>query len=366
MAQPERRHIRGGSQGEGDLGLFGLSSPSTPRVAELDQSGSGKKGSAPTRRATGSTAGSGSPRSRSAQSPLMHVGATLDMGSETSLISVYHSADENDSLTDSPQASSSSVADRSRKSPGMHSQLPKLASLPPPEVRPAAGTSGGPAAPPRTSSTAAATHARTGSSNGTGNGEGAKFNAPSPVLSTRTLMNSPLAPGSPRNKSDHSILVPVPDRNASLPNTPSLGQTMSDSSTAAAGTSATTASTSATPLALSGLAISGAQLSSSTAEHGVNPLTPAPPIADSVSKGKAPAKGAEPIKRSDTVKAAKPPPPAAAAAAAATLTAAGLDREALQRWVLSVGCVNFDLELGPDLEFLYPPLGISREERDNM
>lgn len=43
-----------------------------------------------------------------------------------------------------------------------------------------------------------------------------------------------------------------------------------------------------------------------------------------------------------------------------------LNREELQRWVLSVGCVNFDLELGPDLEFLYPPLGISREERDNM
>ncbi|KAJ1030240.1 hypothetical protein NDA16_001151 [Ustilago loliicola] len=38
----------------------------------------------------------------------------------------------------------------------------------------------------------------------------------------------------------------------------------------------------------------------------------------------------------------------------------------MQRWVLSVGCVNFDLELGPDLEFLYPPLGISREERDNI
>ncbi|CEH18573.1 Uncharacterized conserved protein [Ceraceosorus bombacis] len=43
-----------------------------------------------------------------------------------------------------------------------------------------------------------------------------------------------------------------------------------------------------------------------------------------------------------------------------------LRREALQRWVLSVGCVNFDLDRGPDLEFLYPPLGISREERDNI
>lgn len=43
-----------------------------------------------------------------------------------------------------------------------------------------------------------------------------------------------------------------------------------------------------------------------------------------------------------------------------------LDEAALQRWVLSVGCVNFDLERGPDLEFLYPSLGISREERDCM
>ncbi|SPO20108.1 uncharacterized protein UTRI_00503_B [Ustilago trichophora] len=53
-------------------------------------------------------------------------------------------------------------------------------------------------------------------------------------------------------------------------------------------------------------------------------------------------------------------------ASTATISSLNLDREAMQRWVLSVGCVNFDLELGPDLEFLYPPLGISREERDNI
>ncbi|SNX81760.1 uncharacterized protein MEPE_00465 [Melanopsichium pennsylvanicum] len=52
--------------------------------------------------------------------------------------------------------------------------------------------------------------------------------------------------------------------------------------------------------------------------------------------------------------------------APAAISTLALDREAMQRWVLSVGCVNFDLELGPDLEFLYPPLGISREERDNI
>ena len=43
-----------------------------------------------------------------------------------------------------------------------------------------------------------------------------------------------------------------------------------------------------------------------------------------------------------------------------------MDRKALQRWILSVGVVNFDLDLGPDVEFLYPPLGISKEEKDNM
>ena len=41
-------------------------------------------------------------------------------------------------------------------------------------------------------------------------------------------------------------------------------------------------------------------------------------------------------------------------------------RGAMQRWVLSVACVNFDLELGPDVEFLYPPLEISKEEKDNI
>lgn len=41
-------------------------------------------------------------------------------------------------------------------------------------------------------------------------------------------------------------------------------------------------------------------------------------------------------------------------------------RTALQRWVLSLALVNFDLELGPDVEFMYPPLGISKEEKDNI
>ncbi|WFC99776.1 hypothetical protein MYAM1_002521 [Malassezia yamatoensis] len=41
-------------------------------------------------------------------------------------------------------------------------------------------------------------------------------------------------------------------------------------------------------------------------------------------------------------------------------------RGALQRWILSIALVNFDLELGPDVEFMYPPLGISKEEKDNI
>lgn len=41
-------------------------------------------------------------------------------------------------------------------------------------------------------------------------------------------------------------------------------------------------------------------------------------------------------------------------------------RGALQRWVLSLALVNFDLDMGPDVEFMYPPLGISKEEKDNI
>lgn len=43
-----------------------------------------------------------------------------------------------------------------------------------------------------------------------------------------------------------------------------------------------------------------------------------------------------------------------------------VERNLLQRWILSIGCVNFDLEKGPDLELLSPPLDISREEKDNI
>lgn len=46
--------------------------------------------------------------------------------------------------------------------------------------------------------------------------------------------------------------------------------------------------------------------------------------------------------------------------------AATLDRTLLQRWILSIGIVNFDLEKGPDLVSLSPPLDISKEERDNI
>ncbi|CAO1618417.1 unnamed protein product [Sympodiomycopsis kandeliae] len=48
-------------------------------------------------------------------------------------------------------------------------------------------------------------------------------------------------------------------------------------------------------------------------------------------------------------------------------TTTGLVEKALlQRWILSIGIVNFDLEKGPDLESLWPPLSISKEEKDNI
>jgi hypothetical protein len=49
-----------------------------------------------------------------------------------------------------------------------------------------------------------------------------------------------------------------------------------------------------------------------------------------------------------------------------TAMQAQTDKHLLQRWILSIGVVNFDLEKGPDLERLWPPLDISREEKDNM
>ncbi|WFD33446.1 hypothetical protein MCUN1_000259 [Malassezia cuniculi] len=41
-------------------------------------------------------------------------------------------------------------------------------------------------------------------------------------------------------------------------------------------------------------------------------------------------------------------------------------RRALQHWVLATAVVNFDLDRGPDVEFLYPPLAISQAEKDNI
>uniref|UniRef100_V5F170 UDENN domain-containing protein n=1 Tax=Kalmanozyma brasiliensis (strain GHG001) TaxID=1365824 RepID=V5F170_KALBG len=87
-----------------------------------------------------------------------------------------------------------------------------------------------------------------------------------------------------------------------------------------------------------------------------SPPTSRPASRGPSSGGKAALAGLYPTKAAATPKLAPPK----------QLNSLNLDRESMQRWVLSVGCVNFDLELGPDLEFLYPPLGISREERDNI
>lgn len=41
-------------------------------------------------------------------------------------------------------------------------------------------------------------------------------------------------------------------------------------------------------------------------------------------------------------------------------------RAALQRWILALAVVTFDLDLGPDVEALYPPLALSQAEQDNI
>ncbi|KAE8228040.1 hypothetical protein CF326_g7044, partial [Tilletia indica] len=58
-----------------------------------------------------------------------------------------------------------------------------------------------------------------------------------------------------------------------------------------------------------------------------------------------------------------PPPPATATA---TLHLTKRQRLLLQRWLLAVGCVTFDLVKGPELEFLVPSLDLTPEEKDNI
>ncbi|KAL9936964.1 hypothetical protein V8E36_004199 [Tilletia maclaganii] len=42
------------------------------------------------------------------------------------------------------------------------------------------------------------------------------------------------------------------------------------------------------------------------------------------------------------------------------------ERDGLQRWLLAFGCVTFDLDRGPELEFLAPALDLNAQERDNI
>ncbi|KAK0521757.1 hypothetical protein OC835_006786 [Tilletia horrida] len=50
----------------------------------------------------------------------------------------------------------------------------------------------------------------------------------------------------------------------------------------------------------------------------------------------------------------------------ATLDLSQHQRELLQRWFVAVGCVNFDLHKGPELEFLAPALDLTTEEKDTI
>ena len=38
----------------------------------------------------------------------------------------------------------------------------------------------------------------------------------------------------------------------------------------------------------------------------------------------------------------------------------------LWQWILCICTVNFDLDIGQDVEYLYPPLGLSEVEKKNM
>ncbi|KAE8224234.1 hypothetical protein CF319_g2851 [Tilletia indica] len=58
--------------------------------------------------------------------------------------------------------------------------------------------------------------------------------------------------------------------------------------------------------------------------------------------------------------------PAPSPPTTSTLHLTKRQRLLLQRWLLAVGCVTFDLDKGPELEFLAPSLDLTPEEKDNI
>ncbi|EST10053.2 DENND6 [Kalmanozyma brasiliensis GHG001] len=244
-------------------------------------------------------------------------------------------------LDPSPTASTTAIDAEaiSRRS----SRRSRRSGLPPLQDRLPVG-GGGPSAPPRATSFRDASK-RTSVGNGYGD-LGAEALSVSGTSPSSPSLTSFLDLDSPRtSESSNTNRRPLPSRRTSLqapsPRTPTFSADHSHSPLDGQASGSTTAARPA---------------SGRTSSHTKSPPTSRPASRGPSSGGKAALAGLYPTKAAATPKLAPPK----------QLNSLNLDRESMQRWVLSVGCVNFDLELGPDLEFLYPPLGISREERDNI
>ncbi|KAN0065594.1 hypothetical protein ACQY0O_000717 [Thecaphora frezii] len=370
---------------DGDLGLFGLSSPSPPQSSEsLLPSGSAPLLSAPAAVAAGNPArsrpGSGA---SSTQSPRhARLGQLHRNGSAASLRTSYYSAEEAASATgDSPALRKLEVGPAPGSSPSMEpTSVDSIASRlsspsrrqamsiaeetelnPPPlssprgsrprtkkqssasslgtrlnplpaEERPPAGSTGGSAAPQRSASVQLFGRRSSIGGGGSNQGHGDLGTGLMPDLASQTTMvGSPVLPNPSPSLGSSAELNPSPRGSIS-----SRARSRPASSVASSRVASPTESQQ--PPHHTGLlrggggAVGSSPAGSRRNSHG---------LGFSSSSGGGGCFG--------TVR-----------------EEPALDREAMQRWVLSVGCVTFDLELGPDLEFLYPPLGISREERDNI
>ncbi|PWN51851.1 DUF1630-domain-containing protein [Violaceomyces palustris] len=298
---------------DGDLGLVGLSSPSPPtsntNLHHPDFSPNPDTSPTLNRYSTIAT-------------------DRLHSGSSSSLLSNYFSAEEDNFLNMEASGSEASPFTPLANLPVDSESFSRKhgSNVSPTHKRTPVGANG-PTAPPRRASVQQqGSGRRMSNAGGSSNGHG-DLASPIPGLASNTaLIGSPVianeSPTISRKLGTSGALscspsVPVPGRNASLPASPTNSQKSSPQKR----------NTLASPPLLA---------------------TPKPDSVSSFAKPEIGANAGLGLRNE------------------ATPSAPSLDREAMQRWVLSVGCVNFDLELGPDLEFLYPPLGISREERDNI
>ncbi|EPQ27383.1 uncharacterized protein PFL1_04922 [Pseudozyma flocculosa PF-1] len=368
------------SVNDGDLGLFGLSSPSPPHSTEtfsLPSSSSPvvhpTKLSAPARPSS-SRPGSASSTGAGSRRLSTRLGQLQGNGSATSLHTSYYSAEESAGFSPNASAAEDSPAqqkaeigpapgstlsreplsiDSGNSRPGSASKrqamsiaeetelnppLPpasprgsrpraKKASsssrsrmhLPPPEERLPVGA-GGPSAPPRSASVRSFGR-RSSIGGGSNQGHGDLGSGLMPgIRSQMSMVGSPVLPTTSPSLGGATELEPSP-----RPSFSSAGRSLPDRS-------------------------ASLPASSSASSRVASPTSPQAHVPTTA---RGPSAAQQIVGGGVTEAAALPEEPT-------------LDREAMQRWVLSVGCVTFDLELGPDLEFLYPPLGISREERDNI